>query len=62
LDFQRIDIDLFRTLVGRIPWESVLKGKWLQEGWLLFKKEVLKAEEQAVPLCCKMSQWGRRSV
>ena len=27
---------------------------------MLFKKEVLKAQEQAVPLGPKMSQWGRR--
>jgi len=29
---------------------------------LLFKKEVLKAQEQAVPLNCKMSQRRRRQV
>jgi len=27
LDFQRADFELFRTVVGRIPWESVLKVK-----------------------------------
>ena len=26
LDFQRANYELFRTLLGRIPWESVLKG------------------------------------
>ena len=46
---------MFRTLVERVPWDSVLKGKELQEGWLLFKKEVLKAWEQAIPLGHKMS-------
>ena len=31
----------------------------MQDGWLLFKREVLKAQEQAVPLSRKMS-WRRR--
>ena len=27
MDFQRADFGLFRTLVERVPWERVLKGK-----------------------------------
>ncbi|KFQ28363.1 hypothetical protein N332_04074, partial [Mesitornis unicolor] len=60
LDLWRADFGLFKGLVGRIPWEAVLKGKGVQEGWTLFKKELLKAQEQAVPVCRKMSQRGRR--
>ncbi|KFQ22176.1 hypothetical protein N332_09245, partial [Mesitornis unicolor] len=60
LDFWRADFGLFRDLVGRIPWEAVLKGQGVQEGWALFKKELLKAQEQAVPVCQKTSCWGRR--
>lgn len=45
MDFQRTDFELFRTLVGRVPWDSVLKGKGIQEGWLLLKKEVLEPQE-----------------
>ena len=36
------------------------KGKVVQEGWTFFKKEVLEAQEQAFPMCQKMSQRGRR--
>ncbi|KAF1512578.1 hypothetical protein FQV20_0000633, partial [Eudyptula albosignata] len=32
----------------------------VQEGWTIFKKEVLKAQEQAVPVCRKKNGWGRR--
>ncbi|KAK4825521.1 hypothetical protein QYF61_000034 [Mycteria americana] len=28
-------------LVDRVPWEAVLKGKGVQEGWTFFKKEIL---------------------
>ena len=51
---------MFKRLIGGISWHSVLVSKGVQESWLLFKKEVLKAQEQAVPLSCKMSQRGRR--
>ena len=49
LDFPRADFDLFRHLLERIPWETVLKSIGVQGGWTLFKKEVLMAQEQAVP-------------
>lgn len=55
LVFQRVDFELFRTVVGTVPWDSVLKGRGVQEGWLLPKKEVLKWQEQAVLLCHKTS-------
>lgn len=60
LDFQRADFELFRTLVGEVPWDSVLKGKGVQEGWMLLKKEVLETQEQAVFLCCKMNWQGKK--
>ncbi|KAK4813674.1 LOW QUALITY PROTEIN: hypothetical protein QYF61_017641 [Mycteria americana] len=60
LDFQRADFGLFRRLVERVPWEAALKGIGVQEGWTFFKEEVLKAQEQAVPMCQKTSLQGRR--
>ena len=39
----RKSFELFRRLVGRVLWGSVLESKGVQDGWLLFKKEVLKA-------------------
>lgn len=60
LDFWRADFELLRTLVGRVPWEVVLKGRGVQEGWALFKKEILMAQERSVPTCPKMSRHGRR--
>jgi len=32
MDFRRADFGLFRTLVERVLWERVLKGKGVQEG------------------------------
>ena len=53
LDFRRADFELFRTLVDRVPWEAVLKGRGVQEGWTLFKKEILKAQELSLATAVK---------
>jgi len=37
LNFKRVDFDLFRTLVARVPWESLLKNKGVQEAWTLLR-------------------------
>ena len=45
LNFKRADFDLFRMNVAQVPWESLLKGKGVQEAWTLLKMEILKAQE-----------------
>jgi len=54
-DIWRAVFGPFGMLVERVPWERVLKGKGVQEGWTFFKEEVFQAQEQAVPMCHKMS-------
>jgi len=60
LDFWRADFGLFRRFIDRVPWEAALKGKGVQEGWTVFREEVLKAQEQSIPTCRKMSRRGIR--
>uniref|UniRef100_A0A493THY5 Reverse transcriptase domain-containing protein n=1 Tax=Anas platyrhynchos platyrhynchos TaxID=8840 RepID=A0A493THY5_ANAPP len=62
LDFRRADFVLLRTLVGQVPWEAVLKGRGVLEGWAVFKKKILMAQEWSVPTCPKMSRHGRRTA
>ncbi|GAB0181714.1 hypothetical protein GRJ2_000636700 [Grus japonensis] len=45
LDFRRADFGLFRDLLGRIPWDKVLKGRGAQDSWLIFKGQLLQAQE-----------------
>jgi len=52
-DLWRADFGLFRKLVERVPWERVLKHKGVQAGWIFFKEEVLKAQEQAAPCAAR---------
>ena len=47
-------------LVERVPWERVLKDKRVQAGRTFLSKEVLKAQGQAVAMCCKTNRWGRQ--
>lgn len=59
LGIQRADYGLVRRLLDRVLWKAVLKGKGVQEGWTLFKREILKIQEQVVPICRKIS-WQQR--
>ncbi|RMC12138.1 hypothetical protein DUI87_11273 [Hirundo rustica rustica] len=59
LDFQRADFGLFRRLIQSIPWEAALKNKRVQESWAYLKTEFLRAQEQTVPVCRKVSRWGK---
>jgi len=52
LEFCKTDFELLRILVGRVPWESIVKGKGVQEVWMLLQMEILRlllnAERRAI--------------
>jgi len=45
LDFRRADFGLFGDLLGRVPWDKALEGRGVQESWLIFKNQLLQAQE-----------------
>lgn len=51
------DFSLFRRLVERVPWEAVLRGKGIQEGWTLFRKEIVRHRTRLSP-CTKRQAGG----
>ncbi|RMB89237.1 hypothetical protein DUI87_34386 [Hirundo rustica rustica] len=59
LYFRRADFGLFRRLIQSIPWEAALKNKGVQESWACLKTEILRAQEQTVPVCRKVSRRGK---
>lgn len=61
LDLWRADFGLFRRLVDAVPWKAFLKSREVQEDWTFSKKEILKAQELADPMCQKMSEGERLS-
>ena len=49
LDFRRANFDLFKKLLGEIPWAGALEGKGAQESWLAFKDHFLQAQDRCFP-------------
>ena len=60
LDFKKANLKLFRELLSRVPLESAFEGLGVHECWSVFKNHLLKAQEQAIPLCRKPSKRSRR--
>jgi len=60
LDFRRANFDLFKDLLGGIPWGMALEGRGVQESWLLFKHHFLRTQDWCIPLSKKSSKGGRR--
>lgn len=52
MEFRRTVFGLFRTLVGSVPWETVicLKGKGIQGGWMFLSEKILNAQNR--PFLC----------
>ena len=42
VDFRRIDFHLLRDLCGRIPQDTVLERRGIQESWLILKDQAQK--------------------
>ncbi|XP_060133197.1 uncharacterized protein LOC132592449 [Zootoca vivipara] len=63
LDFKKTDFRKLRETLGKIPWTVILKGKGVHDGWEFVKREILKAQLQAIPMrrkhgrCLKKPGW-----
>ncbi|GAB0205898.1 mitochondrial enolase superfamily member 1 [Grus japonensis] len=60
LDFRRADFGLFRDLLGRIPWDKALEGRGAQDSWLIFKGQLLQAQERCIPTKRKSGENTKR--
>jgi len=60
LDFWRANFDLFKELLGGIPWDRALIGRGFQECQSLFKHHFLHAQDWCIPLIKKSRKGGRR--
>lgn len=60
LDIRRTDFVLFGDLLCRVPWEKDLKGRGVQESWLIFKDHLLQAQERCIPAQRKSGKKARR--
>lgn len=39
MDLQKADFGLFQSLVEKVTWEAILKGKGMQEDWTFFREK-----------------------
>ncbi|GAB0192671.1 hypothetical protein GRJ2_001732400 [Grus japonensis] len=60
LDLRRVDLGLFRDLLGRVSWDKALEGRGAQDSWLVFKGHLLQAQERCSPTKRKSSKYTRR--
>ncbi|KFZ45725.1 hypothetical protein N321_12356, partial [Antrostomus carolinensis] len=60
LDFRRADFDLFRDLLGHIPWDEFLEGRGVQDSWEILKDLFLQAQERCIPMKRKGGKTSRR--
>ena len=60
VDFKKANWKLRKELLSCVPWEFAFEGLGVEECWAVLKSHLLKAQQQAIPLCRKSSKRGRR--
>jgi len=53
-------LQLFKELVSRTSWETVLRDRGAKQSWQIFKDAFHRAQELSVPGCKKSSKEGKR--
>ncbi|PKU35663.1 rna-directed dna polymerase from mobile element jockey-like [Limosa lapponica baueri] len=62
LDFRSGNFDLFKKMLGDIPWVRALEGRGAQESWTTFKYHFLQAKYWCIPKSKKSGKGSRRPV
>jgi len=62
LNFRKANVQLFKELVSRTPWETVLRGRGAEQSWQTFKDTFHKAQALSVPRCKKSGKEGKRQA
>lgn len=60
LKFRRVDFGLFMGFLERIPWDTVLERREIQETWMIFKNYLLRDKEQSILIFRTTSKGGRK--
>ena len=62
LNFRTANFQLFRELIKKTPWETVLMGKGVEQSWQIVKEAFFKAQELSIRRCSKSRKEGKRLV
>ncbi|KFQ55696.1 hypothetical protein N334_04196, partial [Pelecanus crispus] len=60
LTFRKANFQLFKELVRKKPWETVLRDRGTEQSWQIFKDAFHRAQELSVPKCKKSGKDGKR--
>lgn len=60
LEFRRAYFGLFRDLLEMIPWDIVLERREIQETWIIFKNDLLQAQQCSIVIFRQTSKGGRK--
>jgi len=60
LKFRKAKFQLFRELVSRTPWETVLRDRGAEQSWQIFKDTFHRAQELSVPRSKKSGKEEKR--
>jgi len=58
LNFRRANFQLFKEIVRRTPWETVLRSRGIEQSWQLFKDVFQRAQELSIPKCTSQTEKG----
>ena len=62
LNFRRANLQLFKEIVRRTPWETVLRDRGTEQSWQVFKDVFHREQELSIPKCMKLGREGKRPV
>jgi len=62
LNFRKANFQVFRELVNKTPWETVLMCKGVEQSWQIFNEAFLRVQEPSIPKCSKLGKEGKRPV
>ncbi|KFZ67293.1 hypothetical protein N338_10186, partial [Podiceps cristatus] len=60
LHFRKVKFQLFKELLSRTPWETVLGDKGAEQSWQILKDAFPRAQELSVPRCRKSGREGKK--
>jgi len=60
LNFRKASFQLFKQLVSRTPWETVLRDRGAEQSWQIFQDAFHRMQEYSVPRCKKSGKEGKR--
>jgi len=60
LNFRKSNFQLFKELVNRTPWDTVLRDRGAEQSLQIFRDAFHRAQELELPKCKKSGKEGKR--